>query len=239
MADNLRATALARREHATHASLIRARVRAAEPGQRAEQLARAEAHQQLADSLELREAVLSDIDTQRARWHAATTQARASAREATDELHRRLPDADLGPFHHPARERTQPGKQAQPGAPQQATRAARPELASAALRRAAGLAGAARRALDARSAQRQRDAQMEHQRQAEEPSPDRWPYRVPGYEYATRQRHAQQTAAQLAAQSFPAATSDLSGARRWPEPGLDVPVRQSRQAERDEPEAAL
>ena len=201
--DDLRATATARREHATQASLIRARARAAQPGQRAGQLALAEAHQQLADSLDLREATLSCIDAQRARWHAATGQARASAREATEELRRRLPDADLGPFHVQARDRARSAEHAQ-----RAISAQRPKLTSAALRHAAELAHAARRTLDERSAHAQRDAQREHQREAEE-CPERWPYRDPGYDFAARQRHAEHTAAQ------------------------------SRQAERDEPEAAL
>ncbi len=42
--------------------------------------ARADAHKQLADSLEFRETILPAVDTQRARWHAASARARASAR---------------------------------------------------------------------------------------------------------------------------------------------------------------
>jgi hypothetical protein len=74
---DLRATSLARREHATQATIIRAHARTADQHERTERLSRAQAHQQLADSLERREAILSDIDAQRARWHDATAQARA------------------------------------------------------------------------------------------------------------------------------------------------------------------
>jgi hypothetical protein len=107
--DELRATAQARRDHAAQASRARARARSASPGQRAGQRAEAHAHQQLADSLELRELTLSDIDTQRASWYEATAQARESAREATEELRRRLPDTDLRSFHE--RDRSTQGTQ--------------------------------------------------------------------------------------------------------------------------------
>ena len=179
VADDLRATALARREHAAQATLIRAHARAGNAQLRAERLARAQAHQQVADSLELRETILADVDTQRARWHDATGQARASAREATEELRRRFPAADLDPFHRDVRERAGAPEPVQPGTPQCTASTAQPELGSAELRRAAELAEAARRTLDERNARVQRDAELERQRQADEPSPDRWPHRDP------------------------------------------------------------
>ena len=52
-------------------------------------------------------------------------------------------------------------------------------------------------------------------------------------------RHAERTAAQLAAQDFRSAIPDLAHARKWAELDHERPGRQPRQAERDEPEAAL
>jgi hypothetical protein len=131
----LRATALARREHATQATLNRARAHTGNPRQRAERLAQAEAHQQLANSIELREATLADTATQRARWHDATTQARASARDATEELRRRLPDADLRPFHDKAPEQAPARQQARPATRTSAASPAEPGFTSAAIAR--------------------------------------------------------------------------------------------------------
>lgn len=237
---DLRATAHARREHATQATLTRARARTADRRLRAEQRARAQAHQQLADSLERREAILSDIDNQRERWHNTTAQARASAQEATEELRRRFPDADLRPFHEHVREGAQATEEAQPGTLQRAVTAVQPERTGVELRRAADLAHEARCRLDERRAQVHRDAQLKRQRQADEASPDRWPHRDPGYDLAAMQRRlAERTAAQLAAQDFRAAVPDLAAARRWAEPLHEQPGRRPRQAEREEPEATL
>jgi hypothetical protein len=236
----LGATSLARSEHATEATLARARAQSADPRRRSELLARAEAHQHLADSLELREAVLSGIDTQRSRWHDATAQARAAARDATGELRRRLPDAELPAFHDEA-----PGYERAADHAPQASRPrpaslAQPALSSADLHRAAELAEVARRTLDQRQAQAQRNAELDRQRQADEPSPGRWPHRDPGYEPgAMRRRQAGRTAAQLVAQDFPTGQPDLSAGPDWPEPGHGSPRPRPRDAERDEPEATL
>jgi hypothetical protein len=182
---------------------------------------------------ELREAILTDIDTQRARWHDATTQARATARDATEELRRRLPDPDLSLFHHHNSERAKMPDHAQPGTPRRTVDPAQPELSSAELRRAAHLAEAARRTLDRRKAQAQRHAQMERERQAEKPSPDRWPHRDPGYNFAAMQRRqTERNAAQLAGQDFPTAIPDLAHARNRPDLSHQQPGRQPRQAER-------
>jgi hypothetical protein len=237
---DLRATALARREHATQARLARAGARTGDANQRAERRARAQAHQQLADSLELREMILSDIDTQRTRWHEATAQTLADARDATDELRRRLPDANLRPFHDQARERARAAERPQPAAGRRTARAIQSELTSTDLRRAAELAELARRTLDERQAQSQRNADLERQRQADEPSPDRWPHRDPGYQLdAVRRRQTERTAAQLAAQDFRTAVPDLSGGRNCTQPEYQRPSGQPRQIERDEPEATL
>jgi hypothetical protein len=124
--------------------------------------------------------------------------------------------------------------------PQRAAVAAQHELSSAELRRAAELAEAARRTLNERSAQARRDAELERQRQAEEPAAHRWPHRDPGYDFtAMQRRQAERGAAQLAAQDLRTAMPDLTNARRWAEPSHEQPYHQSRQAERDEPEAAL
>ncbi|HXP19638.1 MAG TPA: helicase C-terminal domain-containing protein [Streptosporangiaceae bacterium] len=236
--NDLRAAALARREHATEARLIRAQARTASPRQRAERLASADSHQQLADSLAFREAALSEIDTQRASWHDATAQARADAREATEELRRRLPGADLRPFHDQPRERARAAERAQ----QTQKRSARPaqlEYTSAELRRALELADRARRTLDAQH-QARRQVERERQREADEPSPARWPHRDPGYDYdAMRQRQAGRTPARVAAQDFPAAVPDLAAAHSWASPGAGRSSTQHRQLERDEPEATL
>jgi hypothetical protein len=150
----LRAAALARREQATSARLIRAQATTASPRQRRENLARADAHQQLADSLALRDAALSEIDTQRARWYDATAQARADAREATDELSCRFPGADLSPFHDQPRERARTAEHGQPHSRGRAASPASSEYASAELRRAAEPADQARHTLDTRSTKR-------------------------------------------------------------------------------------
>jgi hypothetical protein len=236
---DLRAAALTRREHATEARLIRAQARTASPRQRAEHLARAEAHQQLADGLALREAALSDIDTQRARWHDATAQARANARDATEELRRRYPDADLRPFHDQPRERARAAERA-PQIQTPTARPAQPVYTSAELRRAAELADRARHTLDTRQQHARRQAERDRQRETDEPSPARWPHRDPGYDFeAMHRRQAGRTPAHVAAQDFPIAVPDLTAARSWPQARHDGPARHPRQAERDGPEATL
>jgi hypothetical protein len=237
--NDLRATALARREHAAEARRIRADAKTANPRQRAEHLARADAHQQLADSLALREAILSDVDTQRTRWHDATAQARTDAREATEELRRRLPDVDLRPFHDQSRERAQAAERA-PQAQKPTAGPAQPEYASAELRRAAELAGRARHTLDTREQHARRQAECDRPREADEPSPARWPHRDPGYDFdAMRRRQAGRTPARVAAQDFPVAVPDLAAPRNWPAVAPNQISRQARQLERDGPEATL
>jgi len=171
---------------------------------------------------------------------SARSETRADAREATDELRRRLPDVDLRPFHQQARKRSRATGRPQPAASERAAGAVQSELASTELRRAAELAELARRTLDQRQAQSQRNADLERQHEADEPSPDRWPHRDPGYQLdAMRRRQTERAAAQLAAQDFRAAVPDLAGARNWPQPERATPGRQLRQIERDEPEATL
>ncbi len=188
----------------------------------------------------LREAVLAEVDAQRTRWHDAAAQARAAAQDATGELRRRLPETELPRFHDQAPERARAADRAQETGRSRAASPAQPEPISADLRRAAELAELARRTLDEREAQAQRDAELERQRQADEPSPDRWPHRDPGYELdAMRRRAADRTAAQLAARDFPTPVPDLSDPRNQPGPGRDSPNPRPRQAERDEPEATL
>jgi len=233
----LRATALARREHATEATLARAQAQAAAGDQRADLLARAQAHQQLADSLDLREAVLSDVDTQRGRWHDATAQARAEAQEATAELRRRAPDAGPLPLHDPAPARERARAQLEPAIERRALGQAQRDATGADLRHAAEMAELARRTLDARQAQAQQDADREGQRQLDEPAPSRWPHRDPGYQRdGMQRRQPERAAAQLAAQGFPAG---LEEAARADGPALhyERPRRPSREAERDDPEA--
>src|ERR1019366_7949062 len=99
--EQLRQAAHARREHATQATLTRAPARAAPGPERGELRARAQANEQLAETLATREQVLSGIDAQRARWHEATAQAREDAQEATTELRRRFPDAGSLPLRDP------------------------------------------------------------------------------------------------------------------------------------------
>jgi hypothetical protein len=229
---DLRATALARREHATQATLARAQARTASPDRHAELLATAQAHQQLADSLEHRETLLAGIDTQRARWHHATTQTRTAAQDATAELRRRHPGTGIPRLHQPGQEPA-PATQPPHVEPQRPASQPQRELSSAELRHAADLAELARRTLDQRHAQAQRDAEREHQRQADEPSPARWPHHDPGYRTeAMRHRHA--TAAHLAAQDYPHPLDPADpDARR---PGHEPPGPRPRQAEPNEPE---
>jgi hypothetical protein len=234
---DLRATGLARREHATEATLARARARTAGPAARAGLLARAEAHRQLAGSLELRETVLADVDAQRARWHDATAQTRSEAQDATAELRRRLPGTEISRLHTPPGERSR-SAETPSAAPHPATSTAQPELGSAELRRASGLADLARRTLDERHAQAQRDADREQQRQADEPSPARWPHRNPGYRIdALHRRQAETIAAQFAAQDFPHPPdlADPAAGRSGHEP----PSPRPHHAERNEPEMTL
>jgi hypothetical protein len=234
---DLRASALARREHATEATLARARARTASAADRAGLLARAEAHRQIADSLELRETLLADVDAQRSRWHDATAQTRSEAQDATAELRRRLPDADISRLHPPSDERSR-SAETPSTAPHPATRPAQNDLSSAELRRAAELADLARRTLDERHAQAQRDADREHQRQADEPSPARWPHRNPGYRInAMHHRQAEATAAQIADQGFPH-PPDLADPATG-RSGHKQPSQRPHQAERNEPEMTL
>jgi hypothetical protein len=236
---DLRATALARREHTTEATLTRAQAQAVVGEDRAELLARAQAHQQLADSLDLREAILADVDAQRARWHDATAQARADAQEATAELRRRVPDVGPLPLHDPAPPRERARAQLEPAPQQGALGQAQRDAAGADLRHAADMAELARRTLDARQAQTQRDAEREELRQHDEPAPARWPQRDPGYQFAAMQRRqAERTAAELAAQDFPAGPQPGTRPDR-PAAHYERPPRRSREAERDEPEATL
>jgi hypothetical protein len=235
---DLRTTALARHEHATQAALIRAHARSASSRQRAERLARAQAHQQLADSLELRETILAEIDTQRARWYDATAQARADALEATKELRRRLPGTDLRPFCNQAHERAWVTEEDE--SKQHAVGRVELDMTSGDVRHAARLAEQARRMLDERHAQARRRADLERERQADEPVLNRWPHRDPDYDFSAMQRRlVEPAAARLAAPDLRAAVPGLSRASHWPEPSHDHLGRQHRQAERDEPEAAL
>jgi hypothetical protein len=230
---DLRPAALARREHSTEATLARARARTASLAERAGLLARAEAHRRLAESLELREVVLAGVDAQRVRWHDATGQTRSEAQDATAELRRRLPDADICHLHTPSDERSSSAERPS-AAPHSTADQARRELGSAGLRHAAELAGLARRTLDERHAQAQRDADREQQRQADEPSPARWPHRESGYRIdAIRHRQAETTAAQFAAQGFPHPLdlADPATGRS----GHERPSPRPHQAERNEP----
>jgi hypothetical protein len=236
---DLRRTALARREHATEATLARARAEAADVPERGRLRARSAAHDQLARQLAAREQTLAGIDTQRARWHEATAPARQQAQEATAELHRRRPDErlpELGgrqpmPERERAHERAQPASAAAP--PQR-------ETTDADLRRAAEMAELARGILDAREARARQRAEREARREREEPAPQRWPHRDPGYR-ARPGPQPDRNAAELAAQAFPgglrppplspehATPAEPEPGRRPPEPGI----------ERDGPEASL
>ena len=230
--EDLRHAALARREHATEATLTRAQALAADGPERNLLTARARAHEQLAESLAVREQALSGINTQRARWHEATAQVRTDAEQTSAELCRRGLDAGQPPERDtaPVRERLEPAPARR--AHGQAQRSA----ADADLRDAAETAELARRTLDARRAQH--GAQREQQRQLDEPAPERWPHRDPGYQFEIMQRRqAERTAAELAAQDFPAGPEHAARAEVTPVHYEPSP-RRSRQAERDEPEAS-
>lgn len=111
---------------------------------------------------------------------------------------------------------------------------------SAELPRAANLAGQARHTLDARQHQARSQAERDRQREADQPSPARWPHRDPGYDYdAMLQRQAGRTPARLAALDFPVAVPDLTAASIWASSGTSRSGAHRRQLERDEPEAAL
>ncbi len=97
----LRATALARREHQAEAVLTRARANTTAPGARAAAEARAVGHEHQAATLARRQELLERIDAQRARWHAETEEAREQAAQATAELRRRHPDAGPLPYRDP------------------------------------------------------------------------------------------------------------------------------------------
>jgi hypothetical protein len=202
--EDLRRTVLARREHATEATLSRARAQAATGPERTVLLARAQASEQLAGQLAAREQVLSAIDAQRARWHDATAQAREHATEATAELRRRFPNAGQMPLRAPGQERA-PAPEAAAGRSGPARSPlsdVQRQAASDDLHRAAEIAEQARRILDAREARAREAAEREAQRQREEPSPQRWPDRDPGYPYRREPQHTR-TAADLAAEAFP------------------------------------
>jgi hypothetical protein len=250
--EQLRQAAHARREHATEATLTRARAQAAAGPERGELRARAQANEQLAETLATRERVLSGIDAQRARWHEATAQAREDAQEATTELRRRFPDAGSLPLRDPhQRQEPEPGQdQAQDRERERTT--GQPELdlgllsdqqrqeAGEDLRRAAEAAELARRTLDAREARARQTADREAQRQREEPSPARWPHRDPGHQPPRREPEprTERTPAQLADLAFP------DGPRPSPRP-RDAPAAEPRHPrprprgpERDGPEAS-
>ena len=97
----LRATALARREHQAEAVLTRARANTTDPGRRAAAETRAAGHEHQAAILARRQELLEQIDAQRARWHAGTEEAREQAAQATAELRRRHPDAGPLPYRDP------------------------------------------------------------------------------------------------------------------------------------------
>jgi hypothetical protein len=244
--EQLRQAAHARREHATEATLTRARARVAAGPEREELHARAQAHEQLAETLAARERVLSGIDTQRARWHEATTQARDDAHEATTELRRRFPDAGSLPLRDP-QQRQEP-EPAQDQEREQAPRQSDPEPgllteqqrqeAGEELRQAAEAAELARRTLDAREARARQAADREAQRQREEPSPARWPHRDPGHQPPRREQEprTEPTPSQLAALGFPDSPSPRPRDTPTTEPRHPRP--RPRGPERDGPEAS-
>lgn len=95
--DELRATALARREHATEASIAAAYAEStADAATRAAAADRAQEHRHLAEELAVREGSLTAIAEERARWHGSTAGIREAAIDATAELRRR--GADPGPL---------------------------------------------------------------------------------------------------------------------------------------------
>ena len=129
----LRATALARREHQAEAVLTRARANTTAPGARAAAEARAVGHEHQAATLARRQELLERIDAQRARWHAETEEAREQAAQATAELRRRHPDACRPPTATRTTATTPrpPGRTAPPARPvTRHGRAARPRPAT-------------------------------------------------------------------------------------------------------------
>jgi hypothetical protein len=205
----LRQTALARREHQTEVSLTRARAQASAGAERDELLAAAQGHEQIAEALAAREQDLAHMDTERARWHEATTQIREQVTEASTELRRRWPEAGQLPQPtlgwEPEREPTPDGIR-QPAADKE-------------LHRAAEAAARARRTLQAQDA----EWRVGEQRRRNEPGPARWPHRDPGYPAPRREAREpktsrERTAAQQAAQDFPAPPHPSPAEPPAPEP---------------------
>lgn len=201
----LRSTAHARREHETEAVLTEARAERATREDRPGAQARARAHRQLAAELRAREELLTEIDTQRARWHAETAEARDAADAATAELRRRRGDGrPVPPYRDPHRAAgPEPGRDAEPR-----ETAGRDHLGdAAALRRAAEAAALARQVLDNREARRAADRER-GQRERDDRAPGRrWPYIAPG---RTPEQEREQDndrlprdVADIVAQSFP------------------------------------
>ena len=211
----LRQTALARREHQAEASLTRARAQAGAGAERDELLAVAQGHEQLAETLAAREQDLARMDAERARWHEATAQIRELAAEASTELRRRWPEAGQQE-REPAREPVQDDGQ-QLSAEEE-------------LRRAAEAATRARRTLHAQDVERRAD----ERRHRDWPDPARWPRRDPGYPTPGREEREpktsrERTAAQQAAQDFPAPPRPSPAEPPAPEP----PRRRPRPPEPD------
>lgn len=91
--DELRATALSRREHAAEASIAAAYAEsAADTRTRTAAAARAQKHRRLAEELAVREEKLTAAADRRTRWHESTTEIREAAITATEELRRRGTD---------------------------------------------------------------------------------------------------------------------------------------------------
>lgn len=103
VAGDLRTSAIALREHQTEAALARARAAAGtiSESDRIAAEKRASAYDRFAATLQARVDLLTEIDAQRARWHAETTAAREAAELATAELKRRYPDRDLPSYRDP------------------------------------------------------------------------------------------------------------------------------------------
>jgi hypothetical protein len=129
--EQLRATALARREHQTEAILARARANAATGPGREQAEHRAAAWEDAAARLAAREPILAEADARRARWHAETAQVRDDADRATAELYRRGRPA--GPYRDPHHHVDPAGGPGRPEAGPRPARLGRPGLAAAGL----------------------------------------------------------------------------------------------------------
>ena len=187
---SLRSTIHARREHEAEAVLARARAGAGEGAGRDRASDRAAAHQRLAAELRAREELLTEIDTQRARWHAETEQARDAADAATAELRRRRGTTAPLPYRDPHHRAPEPDREA-PGDAAPEGSGHRHQDDAAELRRAAEAAALARQVLDGREARRAAErADREQRDRGERP---RWPhvspYRAPERQDQERQDH--------------------------------------------------